>query len=98
MILAPDEHDTDKKMRSREAKGTNHIFKRKFCFNITIVFQVFHKAREKGRDLTRSYDKSPFTHRKTPKASDNTQTPPKSVITQRLLTDLGRSVGVTKSK
>ena len=26
---------------------------------------------------------------------DNTKTPPKTSITQRLLTDLGRSVGVT---
>ena len=26
-------------------------------------------AREKGRDLTQPYDKSPYTHRKIPKAS-----------------------------
>ena len=29
------------------------------------------------------------------KTKDNTQTPPKTSITQRLRTDLGRSVGVT---
>ena len=29
------------------------------------------------------------------KPKDNTQTPPKTLITQRLRTDLGRSVGVT---
>ena len=45
--------------------------------------------REKGRDLTQSYDKSPYTNR------NNTTMPPKTLITQRLRTDLGRSVGVT---
>ena len=40
--------------------------------------------REKGRDLTRSYDN--LTTQKTP---------PKTLITQQFRTDLGRSVGVT---
>ena len=31
------------------------------------------------------------------KQSDNTNTPPKHLITQRLRTNLGRSVGVTKA-
>ena len=53
-------------------------------------------VREKGRDLTQSYDKSPCTDRKIKKAQrDNTKTPPKTSITQRLRTDLRRSVGVT---
>ena len=53
---------------------------------------------EKGRDLTQSYDKRPYTHRKIHKKKpqrDNIKTPQITSITQRLLTDLGRSVGVT---
>ena len=49
---------------------------------------------EKERDLTQSYDKIPYTDGKIQKQHDNTKTPPKSSITQRLRTDLGRSVGV----
>ena len=47
--------------------------------------------REKEGNLTQSYDKTPYIR----KPKDNTQTPPKTSITQRLRTDLGRSVGVT---
>ena len=40
--------------------------------------------------------KAPTPTEKSKKQRDNTQrTPPKTSITQRLLTDLGRSVGVT---
>ena len=50
---------------------------------------------EKGKDLTQSYDKSPYTDKKkSKKQRDNTKTPPKTSITQRLRTDLGRSVWV----
>ena len=49
----------------------------------------------KGIDLTQSCDKSPYTDRKSKKQCDNTKTQTKNVITQRLQTDLGRSVGVT---
>ena len=49
---------------------------------------------EKGIDLTQSYDINPYAHRNSQKQRDNTTTPPKTSITQRLLTDLGRSVGV----
>ena len=52
-----------------------------------------YKAREKEGDLTQSYYKTPYTNRKF--ENDNTQTPPKTSITQRLRTDLGRSFGVT---
>ena len=55
-------------------------------------------TREKGRDLTQSYDKSPYTDRKSKKQRDNTKTPPTTSITQRLQTDLGRSVGVKNTK
>ena len=52
--------------------------------------------RVKRRDLTQSYDKRPYTHRKkSKKQHDNEKTPPKTSITQRLRTDLGRSVVVT---
>ena len=51
--------------------------------------------REKGRDLTQSFNKSPYTHRKIQKATRQHKTPRKTSITQRLRTDLGRSDGVT---
>ena len=54
-------------------------------------------ARQKGGDLTQSYDKSPYTNRNVKRASDNTNNATKSSIKQRLRTDLGRSVGVTKA-
>ena len=54
----------------------------------------FQELREKGRDLTQSYDKSPYIVRKSQKQHDNTKTPPKTSITQRLRTELGRLVGV----
>ena len=39
--------------------------------------------------------KAPTPTEKSKQQCDNTKTPPKSSITQRLRTDLGRSVGVT---
>ena len=50
---------------------------------------------EKGRDLTQSYDKASTPTEKPTKQRDNTLTPRKTSITQRLRTDLGRSFGVT---
>ena len=47
----------------------------------------------KGRDLTQSYDKSPYNHRKIQKATWQHKNATKTSITQRLQTDLGRSVG-----
>ena len=50
-------------------------------------------VRERGRDLTQSYDKRPYTHRKIQKATwQHKKTPPKTSITQRLRTDLGRQL------
>ena len=43
-------------------------------------------VKRKGRYLTQSYDKSPYTHRKIQKQSDNTKTPPKTTIADRLRT------------
>ena len=39
--------------------------------------------------------KAPTPTEKSKKQRDNIKTPPKTLITQRLRTDLGRSVGVT---
>ena len=43
------------------------------------------KVVDKGRDLTQSYDKNIYH-----KTRDNTNTPPKLSVTQRLRTDFGR--------
>ena len=51
--------------------------------------------RQKGGDLTQSYDKSPYTHGNVKREVTTQTTPQKSSIKQRLRTDLGRSVGVT---
>ena len=63
-----------------------------------MAFYCAISIREK-KDPTQSYDKSPFTHRKFQKKKnqkrDNTKKSPKTSITQRLPTDLGRSVVVT---
>ena len=53
--------------------------------------------RDKGRHLTQSYCKSPHTHRKIQIATWQHKNATKTSITQRLRTDLGRSVGVTKA-
>ena len=55
-------------------------------------------SREKGRYLTQSYDKSPYTNRNVKRAKwQHKQRHKKGSIKQRLRTDLGRSVGVTKA-
>ena len=51
--------------------------------------------REKGRDLTQYYDKTPTPTEQSKKQRDKIKTPPKTLITQLLRTDLRRSVGVT---
>ena len=61
-------------------------------------FSTIHILDEDKREnLTQSYDKSPYTNRNFKRASDNTNNATKSSIKQRLWTDLGRSVGVTKA-
>ena len=55
-----------------------------------IIFQ-----REKEGDLTQSYDKTPYTNRKFENQRTTHKRHKKTSITQRLRTDLGRSVGVT---
>ena len=53
------------------------------------------KMREKGKDLTQTYDKTPTQTEQFKKQRDNTKIATKMSITQRLQTDLGRSVGIT---
>ena len=56
---------------------------------------MFYLLIEKEGYLTQTYDKKTLYQRKMRKPMNNTKTPPKTSITQRLQTDLGRSVGVT---
>ena len=61
---------------------------------LKLLYLYLIMLREKRRDLTQSYDKSPYTNRNVKTAKwQHKQT--KSLITQQLQTDLGRSVGVT---
>ena len=88
-------------MERRRGHLQFHTFSGKFVYRWHLTIQGMkilpkvstYTRREKGRDLTQSYDKSPYTDRKLQKAS--WKTPPKSSITQRVRTDLGRSVGLT---
>ena len=63
-----------------------------FLFEVLVACTSGPILREKGRDLTQSYDKSPYTHRKIQKATTQHKKQPKTSITQRLRTDFGRSV------
>ena len=57
---------------------------------------MFYRLQEKKEDIWLSpMTKAPTPTEKAKKQRDNTQAPPKTLITQRLRTDLGRSVGVT---
>ena len=56
-------------------------------------YEIVNIAREKGRDLTRSYEKIPYTHRKL-KVKWQHKNGTRTSITQLLRTDLGRSVWV----
>ena len=53
------------------------------------------KVQEKKRRSDSVLWQNPLYQQKIRKQKDNTQTPPKTSITQRLRTNLGRSVGVT---
>ena len=52
------------------------------------IFRQILQSREKGRDLTQSYDISPYTSRNVKRATQIT--PQKSSIEHRLRTDLGQ--------
>ena len=53
-------------------------------------------VREKGRDLTQSYDKSPFTHRKIQKASWQYKNATK-IFDYTTIADRPRTVSLSKS-
>ena len=55
---------------------------RRLCNNSFIA----RKQRKKGRDLTKSYDKNLHAIWKLKRSSNNTKSPPKHLITQRLRT------------
>ena len=58
---------------------------------VSLYTVMLKDVREKGRDLTQSYDKSPLHKQKRQKDKVTTQTTPqKSSITKRLRIDLGR--------
>ena len=73
-------------------RSKGHKLIRIISFHQTVTFVI---VREKGRDLTQSCDKSPYTHRTIQKATWQHKNATKTLITQLLRTDLGRSVGVT---
>ena len=56
---------------------------------------AFSNSKRKRRRTDPVLWQNPLYQQKIRKPKDNTQTPPKTSITQRLRTDLGRSVGVT---
>ena len=59
---------------------------------------INHKdSKLQGRNLNQAYDKSPYTHRKIRKSTGQHKNATETSITQRLCTDFGQSVGVTKA-
>ena len=66
-------------------------------FALKLSLAHVYDYREKEGDLTQSYDKPPIPTENSKTKGQHTQTPPKTLITQRLRTDLGRSVGVTSN-
>ena len=61
------------------------------------LIQKFKHLQEKKEEeiFLSPLTKTPTSTENSKKKRDNTNTPPKTSITQRLRTDLGRSVGVT---
>ena len=58
--------------------------------------QLFDRLKEKKEEIWLSpVTKTPTPTEQSKKQRDNIKTPPKTLITQLLRTDLGRSVGVT---
>ena len=63
---------------------------------IQVWWKVKMQHEEKKEEIWLSpMTKAPTSTEKSKKQCDNTKTPPKTSITQRLRTDLGRSFGVT---
>ena len=68
----------------------------KFYIHVWLCFTVLQIKRKRRRSDPVLWQ-NPLYQQKIRKPKDNTQTPPKTSITQRLRTDLGRSVGVTSN-
>ena len=66
-----------------------------YCWDIIVARGVETLIKRKRRRSDPVLWQNPIYQQKIRKPKDNTQTPPKTSITQRLRTDLGRSVGVT---
>ena len=62
-------------------------------YNVSLFYRYFIQ-RKKEKDLTQSTEKKTVTEN-SKKQSDDTKTPPKTSITQRLRIYIGRSIGVT---
>ena len=74
--------------------GACEIFNR-----VSIILKCLEEMlKEKKKEIWPSPMTNPLYQQKTRKPKDNTQTPPKTSILQRLRTDLGRSVGVTSHR
>ena len=73
------------------ARESSYSCIRKFIFSKTKSY--FYILREKGRYPSQRYDNSLYINRNVKRQSKDTKNNKK--ITQRLGTDLGRSVGVT---
>ena len=60
------------------------------------IMYIYNSIKKKKEEIWLSFmTKAPTATETSKKQRDNTKTPPKTSITQRLRTDLGRSVGVT---
>ena len=69
-------------------RGTRYLKKLLFrqhyvcsCSDVVLYVYMYIILREKGRDLTQSYDKSPYTNRNVKGQSDNTNNATKNSIT-----------------
>ena len=77
-------------------KVYNDLCNEMLKLEVYLGFSSSNQAREKERDSWLSHMIEALTPTEnSKKQSDNTKTPPKTSITRRLRTNLGRSVGVT---
>ena len=71
----------------------SNIFSPRLIDQMITIF--LPRGKEKKKEIWLNPMTTPLYQQKIRKSKDNTQTPPKTSFTQRLRTDLGRSVGVT---
>ena len=86
----------NKKWKYNESKLDCVNTKSEFLWIEKLMLCLILGDKEKKEEIWLSpMTKAPTPTEKLKKQRDNSETPPKSSITQRLRTDLGRSVGVT---